>query len=94
MALGRRRSERQEAWVATTDLPRGPGHVFYDKRNGLFAEHDFDVRVGALCRPYFADRIGGRAIGARSASAGPPCERAVGYRLGAGSRRGDRTTAR
>lgn len=39
MALGSRKSERQEAWVGTTDLPRGPAHVFYDKLNALFAEH-------------------------------------------------------
>ena len=62
MALGRRKSEQQEAWVATTDLPRGPGHVFYDKLNALFAEHDFDVWVEALCRPHFADGIGRPSI--------------------------------
>ena len=71
MALGRRKSEQQEAWVATMDLPRGPGHVFYDKLNALFAEHDFDVRVEALCRPHFADRTGsaGRAFRRGSTSA-------------------------
>ena len=38
MALGRRKQEQQEAWVVTTDVPRGPGHVFYGELNALFAE--------------------------------------------------------
>ena len=62
MALGRRKREQQELWVATADLPRGPGHVFYDKLNALFAEHGFDVWVEELCRPYFADRVGRPSI--------------------------------
>ena len=38
MALGKRRSEQQEMWVATTNLPKSPGHVFYRKLNKVFAE--------------------------------------------------------
>src|ERR1700684_2048225 len=37
MALGRRKREQQAAWVATTDLPRSPGHPFYKKLNQLLA---------------------------------------------------------
>ena len=33
MALGKRKHEQQEAWVATTDLPKSPGHPFYRKLN-------------------------------------------------------------
>ncbi len=62
MALGRRKREQQELWVATSELPMGPGHVFYDKLNALFAEHGFDVWVEDLCRPYFADRVGRPSI--------------------------------
>ena len=29
MALGKRRDQQQEMWVATTGLPESPGHVFY-----------------------------------------------------------------
>ena len=54
MGLGRRREEEQTAWVATTQLPKSPGHVFYRKLNGLLSEADFDRRVEALCKPYYA----------------------------------------
>jgi len=59
MALGRRNEERQsEFWVATQHLPVSPGHVFYEKLNGLLAEAGFDEWVETLCEPYYAK--GGR----------------------------------
>jgi len=36
MALGKRKSETQELWVATTDLPRSPGHHFYKHSIGCW----------------------------------------------------------
>ena len=47
MALGRRGGERQEElWVAAANLPTSPGHIFYEKLNGLLAEAGFaDVLV-------------------------------------------------
>lgn len=57
MALGRRNEERQsEFWVATGHLPMAPGHVFYEKLNGLLAEAGFDEWVEAVCEPYYAKR--------------------------------------
>jgi transposase len=58
MALGRREAVQAEMFVAATELPRSPGHVFYTKLNGLLAEADFDRRVEALCEPYYADDVG------------------------------------
>jgi transposase len=56
MALGRRNVEQQgELWIATTQLPRSPGHVFYQKLNDVLAEAGFDPWVEDLCRPYYAD---------------------------------------
>ncbi len=43
MALGRRKREQQELWMATSELPMGPGHPFYAKRNELFDTFDFDT---------------------------------------------------
>jgi len=55
MALGRRGGERQEElWVAAGRLPTSPGHVFYEKLNGLLAEAGFDRWVEKLCAPYYA----------------------------------------
>jgi hypothetical protein len=58
MALGRREGTQAEMFVATKDLPRSPGHVFYTKLNALLAEANFDRRVEALCEPYYAEDIG------------------------------------
>jgi transposase len=54
MALGRRRSERQEElFVPHDQLPRSEGHVFYRKLNDLLAEAEFDRLVEKLCRPHY-----------------------------------------
>ena len=58
MALGRREEERQQdLWVASKQLPKSPGHVFYRKLNELLAEAGFDRWVEELCRPLYA-RLG------------------------------------
>jgi hypothetical protein len=52
MALGKRADEQQELWVATTDLPKSPGHPFYRQLNRMLAEDDFDRFVESICEPY------------------------------------------
>lgn len=84
MALGRRNKERQaEFWVATQQLPTSPGHVFYEKLNGLLAEGGFDEWVEELCEPHYA-KLGRPGI--------PPGVYfrmlLVGYFEGIGSQRG------
>jgi hypothetical protein len=62
MALGKRKREQQSAWVATTELPKSPGHPFYKKLNALLAEADFDGWLEALCAPYYAAKMGRDSI--------------------------------
>jgi transposase len=63
MSMGRKSSERQaDLWIATTDLPRSPGHVFYEKLNALLAQADFDRYVEELCKEYYADNVGRQSI--------------------------------
>lgn len=62
MALGKRKHQQQEAWVATTDLPRSPGHPFYKKLNQLLATAGFDAWLEQLCAPYYADGKGRPSI--------------------------------
>ena len=62
MGLGRYGGNQPGMWVATTELPRSPGHVFYEKLNRLLAETDFDRRCEELCAPYYADEIGRPSI--------------------------------
>jgi len=84
MALGKRRSEQQEMWVATTSLPKSEGHVFYRRLNEILAEAEFDRTVEKQCRPYYHDQLGRPSI--------PPGVYfrmlLVGYFEGIGSQRG------
>jgi transposase len=84
MALGKRKRHQQEMWIATTDLPKSPGHPFYRKLNELLAEAGFDDWVEKLCAPYYAKVIGRPSI--------PPGVYfrmiVMGYFEGIGSQRG------
>lgn len=57
--LGKRKRDRQDhLFVATGDLAKSPGHVFYDKLNELLAKHGFDDFAENVCAPFYQD--GGR----------------------------------
>lgn len=58
MALGKRKREEQELWVATSDLPTSPGHPFYQKLNQLLAESEFDRYVEERSAAYYAGAVG------------------------------------
>jgi transposase len=63
MSMGRKPSERQaDLWIATTDLPKSPGHVFYEKLNSLLGEAEFDRYVEELCKEYYAEDSGRESI--------------------------------
>jgi hypothetical protein len=50
MALGKRETERQrDLFLLAAQLPRSPGHVFYQKLNRLLAEAGLDPWVEKLC---------------------------------------------
>ena len=84
MALGKRRDEQQEMWVATTSLPKSEGHAFYRKLNRLLAEADFDRIIEGICEPHYHNQLGRPSI--------PPGVYfrmlLVGYFEGIGSQRG------
>ena len=84
MALGKRKREQQGLWVASTDLPKSPGHPFYHKLNQLLAEAYFDNWIENLSRPHYAEAMGRPSI--------PPGVYfrmiPVGYFEGIGSQRG------
>jgi transposase len=59
MALGKRETERQaDLFLLAAQLPRSPGHVFFQKLNRLLAEAGFDPWAEKLCEPYYADGRG------------------------------------
>jgi transposase len=63
MSMGRHQTQEQpDLWVPTTELPRSPGHAFYDKLNALLAQAGFDAHVEALCQPYYVEGVGRESI--------------------------------
>jgi transposase len=84
MALGKRKREQQGLWVATTDLPKSPGHPFFQKLNQVLAQANFDNWIEKLCQPHYAAVMGRPSI--------PPGVYfrmvLVGYFEGIGSQRG------
>jgi transposase len=54
MAMGRRKSVRQEALFVTSEqLPRSQGHPFYRALNALLAEANFDRWIESRCLRYY-----------------------------------------
>jgi transposase len=63
MAMGHREEERQAPlFVPHSEIPRGPGHVFYDRLAGLLAKHGFDAFVEERCARFYAARMGRPSI--------------------------------
>lgn len=62
MSMGQRNDERQEGWIATTDLLGSPGNAFYERLNRVLDEHGFDTFLEDLCRPYYAENRGRKSI--------------------------------
>src|SRR2546427_11921345 len=42
MAMGKKRARQQPLWIATGELPRTRGHVFYDRVNEIMKDEKFD----------------------------------------------------
>jgi transposase len=62
MAMKRRGGVQEGMWVATSSLPRSPGHVFYEKLNRVLEGGGFDRFVEDLCAPYYAEGEGRPSI--------------------------------
>jgi len=59
MAIGRRASESQSSlFVAAQDLPRSPGHPFYERLNQLLRSAGFDRFVEGKCQEFYAPKMG------------------------------------
>ena len=62
MAMGRQRPRQGEMLVTFDELPKSPGHVFYDRLQTVLIEAGFDAFVEALCRPYYAAVMGAPSL--------------------------------
>ena len=48
--------------VTWAEMPRSPGHVFYDRLQRVLIDADFDGFAGSCCAPYYAPRMGAPSI--------------------------------
>jgi transposase len=58
MALGRQGERQTELMVGWAELPRSPGHVFYDRLQAVLVGAGFDGFAEAQCAPYYARKRG------------------------------------
>ena len=62
MAMGRQRARQGQMMVLWDELPRSPGHVFYDRLQAELAAAGFDTFVENECKPYYARTIGAPSL--------------------------------
>ena len=58
MALGRQGERQTELMVGWAELPRSPGHIFYDHLQAVLIEAGFDGFAETQCAPYYARKRG------------------------------------
>lgn len=62
MAMRRDDGVQTELVVAWAEMPRSPGHAFYDRLQTLLSEAGFDAFVEDTCKPYYAPRMGAPSL--------------------------------
>src|SRR5215217_3420438 len=58
MTLGRQGERQTELMVGWAELPRSPGHAFYDRLQAVLVGAGFDGFAEARCEPHYADKRG------------------------------------
>jgi transposase len=62
MAMRCEREVQGDLVVSWSEMPRSPGHAFYDRLQTLLAEAGFDRFVETTCKPYYAPRMGAPSL--------------------------------
>ncbi len=62
MALGRQGDRQGELMMTWSEMPRSPGHVFYDRLQQVLIAADFDGYAEKLCAPYYAAKMGAPSV--------------------------------
>src|SRR5437764_579811 len=58
MALGRQGERQADLMIGWAELPRSPGHAFYDRLQAVLVEAGFDRFAKGECAPYYAGKRG------------------------------------
>ena len=62
MAMGQQTDRQGDLMVSWSEMPRSPGHVFYDRLQLVLIEGGFDGFAEAVCQPYYAARMGAPSV--------------------------------
>ena len=62
MAMRRETGIPGDLVVTWAEMPRSPGHAFYDRLQTLLNEAGFDTFVEDICKPYYAPRMGAPSL--------------------------------
>ena len=62
MAMGRHKPQQADLMMSWVDMPRSPGHAFYDKLQTVLVEGSFDDFAEEACRPFYAKKMGAPSI--------------------------------
>jgi len=60
MAMGKKRARQQDLWIATNELPRSRGHIFYEWVNKILNGAGFDEFVERECLRFYKSETMGR----------------------------------
>ena len=62
MAMGREGDRQGDLIVTWAEMPRSPGHVFYDRLQKVLIAGGFDPFVERACQPYYAPKMGAPSV--------------------------------
>ena len=62
MAMRRETVVQGDLVVTWAEMPRSPGHAFYERLQTLLKESGFDTFVEDICKPYYAPRMGAPSL--------------------------------
>jgi len=58
MAMGKRKRRQDSMWITASDLPKSPGHPFYERLNGVLDEAEFDRFAERRCERFYGGQVG------------------------------------
>ena len=62
MAMRREAGVQGDLVVTWAEMPRSPGHAFYDRLQKLLSDAGFDAFVETTCKPFYAPRMGAPSL--------------------------------
>ena len=82
MAMVQQKDRQGDLMVGWSEMPRSPGHLFYDRQQLVLIEGGNNGFAEAVCQPYYAERMGAPSVTYRERSfAQKPGGLVRGYRL-------------